>query len=553
STLHLWWARRPLVASRAAVFAALVRADAQPQITDPDTGQPMTITKFMIELCKWELRPEILEEARRLIREAYPDSPPKVLDMFAGGGSIPLEALRLGAEAYALDLNPVAHIIQLATLVYPQKYGPQLAEDVRKWGEWVLEQVRAEVGDLYPLIPDPEFTPEQAQRQAAAGKHDRQLRLLPSDEPEQLEMDFTSPPDPLSTPGEGEDDEDSPDGTSAEVPFGYLQPVAYLWTRAVTCPNPACRATVPLVRQTWLKKKKGDNVALAMTPHPHENRMAFTVRHARDPQDFGFDPAGFSQRGNSVCGRCGTTVTSDYVKQEGKAGRMSAQMMATVCVRPVAKGKVYLSPDEHDLPLPDGAAIQARIETLTAETGITPPDEELVDDPRNVWVYQYGFTRWQSIYTVRQLLTLLTIANQVRLAHFEMGQMGIEVDRAKAITSYLGLALSRLSDFCSSLCVLYADGGRGVTRVFVRQSLPMVWDYAETNPFNPNGASWQASLNKMLDAFNSIYSETLSAKVLRGSATSVPLRSGNLDAVITDPPYYDNVSYADLSDYFYVW
>ncbi|MCA9904229.1 MAG: DUF1156 domain-containing protein, partial [Anaerolineae bacterium] len=112
STLHLWWARRPLVASRAAVFAALVRADAQPQITDPDTGQPMTITKFMIELCKWELRPEILEEARRLIREAYPDSPPKVLDMFAGGGSIPLEALRLGCEAYALDLNPVAHIIE---------------------------------------------------------------------------------------------------------------------------------------------------------------------------------------------------------------------------------------------------------------------------------------------------------------------------------------------------------------------------------------------------------------------------------------------------------
>ncbi|NOG48687.1 MAG: hypothetical protein HND48_03965 [Chloroflexi bacterium] len=124
-------------------------------------------------------------------------------------------------------------------------------------------------------------------------------------------------------------------------PPGFLQPVAYLWTRTVTCPNPACRATVPLVRQTWLKKKKGDNVALEMTPHPTENRMMFTVRRAADPNGFDFDPAGFSQRGNSVCYRCGTTVTSDYVKTEGKAGRMYAQMMATVCVRPGARGKIY--------------------------------------------------------------------------------------------------------------------------------------------------------------------------------------------------------------------
>src|SRR3954447_3728180 len=131
STLHLWWARRPLVAARAAVFAALVSADAKPQIIDRETKEPMTITKFMIELCKWKVSDEVLNEARRLVREAYPDDPPKVLDMFAGGGSIPLEALRLGAEAYALDLNPVAHIIELATLVYPQKYGPKLADDVR--------------------------------------------------------------------------------------------------------------------------------------------------------------------------------------------------------------------------------------------------------------------------------------------------------------------------------------------------------------------------------------------------------------------------------------
>src|SRR5262249_7685349 len=146
STLHLWWARRPLVAARRAVFGALVSGKAPPKLIDTETKAPMTIIKFMIELCKWKVSEEILEEARRLVREAYPENPPKVLDMFAGGGSIPLEALRLGAEAYALDLNPVAHIIELATLVYPQKYGPQLAEDVKKWGEWVLDRVRADLG-----------------------------------------------------------------------------------------------------------------------------------------------------------------------------------------------------------------------------------------------------------------------------------------------------------------------------------------------------------------------------------------------------------------------
>lgn len=552
STLHLWWARRPLVASRAAVFAALVPWDAQPQLTERDLNsgedKPMSITRFMIELCKWDVRDEILNEARRLIREAYPDEPPKVLDMFAGGGSIPLEALRLGAEAYALDLNPVAHIIELATLVYPQKYGKQLAEDVKKWGEWVLERVRAEVGDLYPLIPDPEFTPEKAAEHQANLKHaPKQQRLFPSDQPEQLEMDLPE--------GADDEDDDIPDGTSAEVPFGYLQPVAYLWTRTVTCPNPACRATVPLVRQTWLKKKKNDNVALEMKPHPTENRMAFYVRHARNPIDFGFDPAGFSQRGNSVCGRCGTTVTSDHVKAEGKAGRMDAQMMATVCVRPGASGKVYLSPDEQDLFVPDEHAMQHRIKALTAETGITPPNEPLPDkDSRNFWTIDYGLTHFNHLFSPRQMLTLLTFIDSLRNAHTTIINEGWDTDYAEGIVVMLAMWVDRLVDFNSSLCVLKPGGGRGIVHTFGRQALPMVWDYAEGNPLGSASANATLALRYTYHAIQTILkSGNNSGKAYRGSATELPFDDNSLTAIVTDPPYYDNVSYADLSDYFYVW
>jgi len=695
STLHLWWARRPLVASRAAVFAALVPADARPQVKERASDpEPMTLNKFMIELCKWNVAPEIIEEARRLIREAYPDAPPKVLDMFAGGGAIPLEALRLGCEAYALDLNPVAHIIELATLVYPQKYGPKLAEDVRTWGEWVLERVRAEVGDLYPLIPDPEFTPEKAEQKARlsgdqmalpwtphpqplslpgereAGPHlserrrgekeggerieispelerrmtdvARQLRqeATPSEDVlwqvlrnrqldgfkfrrqqpigpfvldffcaearlavevdgpihetqreadtmrqemlesvgihfirvvandvmnsldtvlSQIRAALLPPPSeafsPLPDEGEGPGvrGEDEPDNTTAGVPFGYLQPVAYLWTRTVTCPNPACRATVPLVRQTWLKKKKGDNVALEMKPHPTENRMAFHVRHARDPQDFGFDPAGFSQRGNSVCGRCGTTVTNDTVKAEGKAGRMGAQMMATVCVRPGARGKVYLSPDDLPLPVPDEDAIRARIAALTAETGITPPDEEIGGSTRDFFTPLYGLTRYSDLFTPRQMLTLLTFVKHVRSAHDAMLAAGLDGEYAKAASTYLGIILDRLVGYLSTQSRWTGVEGERVKAAFSRQAVPMVWDYAELMPFNTIFTSWAYIATTVLDVIEHVGSIKRTGAVYRSSATEFPSTFGAFDAVITDPPYYDNISYADLSDFFYVW
>lgn len=552
STLHLWWARRPLVASRAAVFAALVPAPAvatkpRDQWTEDDLREQQELNQLVIELCKWEVSASTLEKARQRIRDAYPDGPPKVLDMFAGGGSIPLEALRLGCEAYALDLNPVAHIIELATLVYPQKYGKKLAEDVKKWGDWVLERVRAEVGDLYPLIPDPEFTESKAD-QVKKNIRLKQDKMFPTDEAEQMEMD-------LPESDGDEEDEAILDGTTADVPFGYLQPVAYLWTRTVTCPNPSCRATVPLVRQTWLKKKKNDNVALEMKPHPTENRMAFYVRHAKDPGDFGFDPAGFSQRGNSLCYRCGTTVTSEYVKQEGKAGHMAAQMIAIVCVRRGATSKAYLSPDEDNLPLPNDVEIQQRIEKLIAETGIMPLDEEIGGTTQYAPTPVYGFTRFRDLFTSRQMLMLLTYTKYIRLASEAILKNGENLEFTKAITTNLALALDKATtrNTSSAIWDLSSSGGR-LAHVFARQALPMVWDFAEANPFSLASGSLTLALDGVVNVVLVLAkSDMRPAYIFRSSATLNPIENEICDAIITDPPYYDNVPYSDLSDFFYVW
>jgi putative DNA methylase len=353
STLHLWWARRPLVACRAAVYGALVPASQfVPNGASDEKKKSLgraNAAKFIKTLCQYPGSPHAIKEAQQHILKAHAErltqelqqaggtdslsarrtggegrgevgssSPawtkefnwpadkttvtvedilagraprPRVLDMFAGGGAIPLEALRLGCEAYALDLNPVAHIIQLCTLVYPQKFGKPdpnargmtgpkndkgettwggLAEEVRYWGNWVLEKVRAEIGDLYPPIPDPEAT--HAKRGSAESGFD---------EP-QSTMSFAQDPQQRLKPR-----------------AGFLIPVAYLWTRTVQCKNPACAATVPLVKQTWLCKKEDRYVALKVIAPTGEKRVRFEVVEARTTAGLGFDPEAFSKGGNA--------------------------------------------------------------------------------------------------------------------------------------------------------------------------------------------------------------------------------------------------------------
>jgi putative DNA methylase len=241
STLHLWWARRPIVAARAAVYGALVSAPA-------DSKERETYMARMRKLCRWDIPTSVLEQARKDILEANGGQPPRVLDMFAGGGSIPLEALRLDCEAYAVELNPVAHIIELCTLLYPQKYGPSLVADIKKWGEWVIELAKAELAELYPSPKKEQYTDNNLVQSTFIGEQ------------------------------------------NTTQSHGTVTPIAYLWTRTVLCPNPICRATVPLVRQTWLRKKEGNYVALRMLADQNTKSVRFERVQSPTMQGLAFDP-----------------------------------------------------------------------------------------------------------------------------------------------------------------------------------------------------------------------------------------------------------------------
>ena len=455
--------------------------------------------------------------------------------MFAGGGAIPLEVLRLGCEAYALELNPVAHIIELCTLVYPQKYGKPdpnvrgmtgpknakgettwggLADEVRYWGNWVLEKAKAEIGDLYPLIPDPGYKGRKPETQTTLWKSAKK----------------------------------------DEMPPGYLVPVAYLWTRTVRCKNPACGATVPLVKQTWLCKKKSRYVALRVVAPRGTKQVRFEVVEGTSERGLGFDPAVGSKGGNATCPFCGTVADSEYVKAEGCVGRMGYQFLALAATRKGTTGKVYL--DDNHLPprlLPDEGVLPRRLEAVLESEGIAPLEEQIEINPRSMDIDRAGFTKWGQIFTARQQIALVSVCAAVKKAGEQMLRLGYTSDHAKAAMTLLGCAASKFSDFCSTLCVFNYTGGRGVKNSFPQQSLPMVWDFAETNPFNPAGASWVAVIEDIPAVIEQIRGIQRVADVQRGSALALPWGDSSMDAVITDPPYYDNVSYSNLSDFFALW
>ncbi len=560
STLHLWWARRPLVACRAAVYGALVPPSRFVPENGPDNKKQglgrANAAKFIERLCKYPGNPAVIAEAARHILEAHAErlstetgkpvtvedieagrAPrPKVLDMFAGGGAIPLEALRLGCEAYALDLNPVAHIIELCTLVYPQKYGKPdptargmtgmknvkgettwggLAEEVRYWGNWILKQVKAEIGDLYPLIPDPEFKGNKTAVQADWLK----------------------------------------EHATDDVPQGYLMPVAYLWTRTVTCKNPDCRATVPLLKQTWLCKKEGRYVALKIVAPKGERKVRFEVVEVHSENALGFDPEAGSKGGNATCPFCGTVADSEYVKAEGMASRLALQPMAVAAVETGRMGKLYFSADGMTGFMPEEVKIRERIDCVCQRVGLAIPNEPIINDAKGaLFCVLYGLRTWGDVFTSRQMLSLLTFVGAVRQADAEIRKAGVDDARAKAVVTFLATMVDKLADFNSVQCNWNYTGGRGVKNSFTRQTLGMNWDFAETNPFNEDAASWPKIMEDIPAAIEMLRLDgTTEPYVHRGSATELPWQDASFDAVVTDPPYYDNVPYADVSDFFYVW
>lgn len=535
STLHLWWARRPLVAARAAVYAALVPAPETPE-------QRETYEREMVALCRWELGDEALRVARDRLVAASGGTPPKVLDMFAGGGAIPLEALRLGCETYAVDLNPVAHLVQLCTLVYPQQFGEHLAEEVKRWGAWVLERVRDEVGDLYPPIP-PRATPGADEPEKPATEE----AGLASPRARQRTMFAVAEQHELFSP------------TPVAVGSTALQPVAYLWTRTVRCPNPTCAATVPLVRQTWLVKKAGRTIALKAHADTRatagQRRVRYEVVAADSERDLGFDPAAFSERGNALCPFCGSTVGVDYVKEEGRERRIGTQLMAVVCAQSGRQGKTYISADDLDpMLLPHEARVEARIELLGTETGLRPPDEPL--PPQGTLGFRiqaYGLQTWRDLFTPRQTLTLLTFCKWVRAAHAELLRRGTEPELAKAIATYLAFGLDKVANR-GSAAGMWNSIGEKLESPLARGAFPMTWDFPESTPLGEGSGNWAEGLEYTVEAIRyAAKAGSVPANVLRMNAQQLRIADETFDAIITDPPYYDNIPYAHLSDFFYVW
>lgn len=518
STLHLWWARRPLAAARAVLFAQLVDdPSSHPDRFPTEEAQRVERERLhgIIErLVVWEnVRDErLLAEARAEIMASTDGNPPPILDPFAGGGTIPLEAQRLGLEAHASDLNPVAVLINKALIEIPPRFRGQapvhpglqgglvsyqgaegLAADVRAYGQWMRDEAERRIGHLYPKA--------------------------------QL-----------------------PDGGEATV-------IAWIWARTVTCPNPACGIEMPLVRSWWLGKKKGKEAYVVPSvvsdpSRPSGQRVAFEI--GQDPSGPKGEDGTMSGRQGASCLSCDASVSKDHIKAEGMASRMGAALMAVV-----AEGnrrRIYLAPtDEHrtaaDVERPEGV-----------------PDQNIGHDPRALWTPLYGLSRFSDLFTNRQLVALTTFSDLVGEARervladartagmpegerLDAGGSGASA-YADAVATYLGLVVSRLTDYQSSITTWASNPQMEILRnVFARQAIPMAWDFAEGNPF----AASSGSLDKMLD------SVTRAAGVLPGSASGrvqqIDAREavGRRGVISTDPPYYDNIGYSDLSDFFYVW
>ncbi|HEY7152418.1 MAG TPA: DUF1156 domain-containing protein [Gemmataceae bacterium] len=551
STLHIWWARRPLAACRAVLCAALWPDPADPlcpqsfrhtatriitdfarKIVPPphlrNTCSPESLKRwevlagsghgldpadddhlnilrfalldFIADFANWDNStvPEDLETARALTQAAHealggePGTRPLVVDPFAGGGSIPLEALRVGTDAFASDLNPVAVLLNKVVLEYIPKYGQKLADEVRKWGRWIKEQAEKELAEFYPKDTD------------------------------------------------------------------GATPIAYLWARTIICEGPGCGAEVPLMRSLWLAKKGNRSVALRLVPCPRAKRMDFEIIENAKVKDVG---EGTVKRGSATCPGCGFTTPVVSVRRQLKArrgGAADARLFCVVTTRPGAQGRSYRLPSERDLEAVRKAATELERRKKLASGGCQPPALSLVPDERldvrgirHTWAMIYGIEVWGDLFAPRQALALSTLARLVD----EVGKRLVveNGDRmSKEIQTCLAFAVDKCADYWCSIATWMPR--ETVGHAFTRQAVPITWDFVEANPFAPFHCAWHEAVGWV----ESVCSTEAASALFDGrsefvSAVSHPFPDNAVHALITDPPYYDAVPYAYLSDFFYVW
>jgi putative DNA methylase len=519
STLHIWWARRPLAACRAVMCAALwpdpvdplcpskFREDAVSIMahfwnpigrTDLDFSEPLTLRHslldFIADFSNWDnsTKKEYLDTARALTQLAHeslggaPGTRPLVVDPFAGGGAIPLEALRVGADAFASDLNPVAVLLNRVILEYIPKYGLKLAEEFRKWGESIKVEAEKEMGQFYPKDPD------------------------------------------------------------------GAKPIAYLWARTVTCEGPGCGAEIPLMRSLWLAKKGNRSVALKMLPDRDNKRVNFEILQSVKPQDVGI---GTIRRGSATCPICGYTTPVASVRRQlkvRKGGAADARLLCVVTTRPGLQGRFYRSPDEQDLESVRQATKELEKRKFEYSGSLSlVPDESVNPLPHSInRLPMYGMLEWGDLFTARQALALTTLVGLVR----EAGRkLAAEQDpgMAEAVQTCLALSASRQSDYSSSLCSWHLTGEK-VNHTFGRQALPMIWDFTEVVPLSESSGGYSGALEwvALVCEKNAL---SLCGHVVSSDAALHPLPDDAGNLFFTDPPYYDMISYADLSDFFWVW
>lgn len=514
STLHLWWARRPLAAARAVIWSSLVDdPSAHPEefpTAEEQADERERLFKILREIVVWENSNDerVLEAAKAEIRKSMGDELPPLLDPFAGGGAIPLEAQRLGLEAYAQDLNPVAVTINKAMIEIPPLFAGKaavnpesrsrlnidswvgnngLAADVEYYGAWMKEEAARRIGHLYPKVRVP-----------------------------------------------------------AEQGGGEATVIAWLWARTVKCPNPACGHEAILVRSFDLSRKKGKE--WHVEPHCEGGEVRFEVAPGKATQD------GTVNRRGATCVHCGAPVAFDHIREESREGRMGAKLMAVIAEG--QRGRIYIAPDEAqmaaaDVPMPDNC-----------------PQGKLAYYPGHLNTNVYGLDEFWKLFTNRQLTALTTFSALVgeaqKRAEKDAVAAGLADDgvgladggtgaRAygEAVGVYLAFVIDQLTNQSSSICGWNAPNTQMRT-VFARQAIPMTWDYAESNPFSNSSGCFDNVFNLELQAFEGL----VGSHAIPGIARQRDAQSDNgMRGIVvsTDPPYYDNIGYADLSDYFYVW
>ena len=474
SSLHKWWARSSLESSSAVIYSSL--------ISSSDDNE---IKESIVKLAGRE-GTDITHIALGNISNSF-ENPPKVLDPYAGGGSIPFESLRLGCETYANEYNPVAVLIEKCLLEYPQKFGPKLSKDFLRWMDWVYSEVKDEVGKFYSSDDNSFIT-------------------------------------------------------------------SYLWARTIPCQNPACGAEIPLMRTLWLVNKK--NRKIALVPQIKNGEMEFEIKQGDEiPQNF--DPGkGTVNRAIAECLVCGSTIESKMTRKLFQEGHSGNRMVAVTFDQMSSRSKCYRLPEKKDINLFEEAEelLDLKIEQVSEKLGINPLPNEPIPQGKgmiatSLSVKNYGFKTWGDLFNPRQQLVMVTFVEKINQAYEKMLSEGLDKDYSKALVSYLTLNLGRLMHIYSGMA-RWNPRAENVRDLFGRPAISLRWECGEINPFI-GGMKYSDNIAYSISNASRI-SDNI-CHVTQSSATKIPYNEDYFDAVFADPPYYDNIPYSYLSDFFYVW